>query len=256
MEKELIVKEYLGNKIEFKMVDGEVYANATTMCKVFGKQPSDWTKNKSTQEYFKELEGSENIPRGIKLIDVVNDGYNNGTWIHEKLILDLARWLNVRFRIWCDEQIATLLRNGSISINPKQNLLLSIIQSATEIERAIALNKYELEYVKPLEIENKQQKDYIDNVVHNEKYYITVTQIGNKFGMSARALNIILEQFGVQYKKGKKWCLKSDYYGIGDYIYFQKPNGEWEKGTSLYFSNEGERVIYKLLSANGYELKN
>ena len=119
--------------------------------------------------------------------------------------------------------------------------------------RAVALNKYEIEYVKPLEIENKQQKSYIDNVVHNEKYYITLTVIGNKFRMSAKKLNSILQELGVQYKKGNKWCLKSDYYRIGDYAYFEKPNGEWEKGSSLRYSNEGERVLYKLLTANGYE---
>lgn len=26
-----------------------------------------------------------------------------GTWIHQRLILNLARWLDVEFEIWCDE---------------------------------------------------------------------------------------------------------------------------------------------------------
>lgn len=111
MEK-LTIKEYLGNKIEFKIVGREVYANATTMCKVFGKQPSDWLKTKSTQEYIEELKRSENLPN--ELVSSIQGGKANeqGTWVHEKLILDLARWLNVKFRVWCDEQIATLLRDG------------------------------------------------------------------------------------------------------------------------------------------------
>jgi hypothetical protein len=50
--------------------------------------------------------------------------------------------------------------------------------------------------------------------------------------------------------------LKTGYYGIGDYTYFQRPDGEWIKGTSLHYSNDGERVIYKLLKANGYETSN
>lgn len=225
MENKIITKNYLGSVIEFKIVNGSVYANATVMCKAFNKQPSDWLKIKSTQEYIDELSRSEDFPNGIvKVVKGGNDKSNQGTWIHEKLVLDLARWLNVKFRIWVDEQIATLLRDGSVSLDSKQTLLLTIIQADTEVERAVALNKYELEYVKPLEIENKQQKSYIDNVVHNEKYYITPTVIGNKFGMSAKKLNGILQELGVQYKKGNKWCLKSDYYGIGDYVYFEKPN--------------------------------
>ena len=249
---ELVVREYLGNKIEFKMVDGHVYANATIMCRIFNKQPSDWLKIKSTQEYIEELKRSENLPNDLVYSIQGGRASEQGTWVHEKLILDLARWLNTKFRIWCDEQIATLLREGSVSINKKQNLLLSIIQSSTEVERAVALNKYELEYVKPLEQKTKEQEEYIEHVVHNEKYYITPTVIGNKFGMSAMKLNNVLQELGIQYKQGKKWCLKADYYGIGDYSYFQKPNGVWEKGSALKYSNDGERVIFKALIANGY----
>ena len=43
------------------------------------------------------------------LVDVVRGGLNSGTWIHEKLILKLAQWLDVDFEIWCDEQIANIL---------------------------------------------------------------------------------------------------------------------------------------------------
>ena len=62
------------------------------------------------------------------------------------------------------------------NINSKQNLLLSIIQAPSEVERAVALNKYELEYVKPLEenlekttkkLEHKQE--VIDTMVEDIK---------------------------------------------------------------------------------------
>lgn len=148
-------------------------------------------------------------------------------------------------------------RKKEISVIPvKQKLLLNIIEADTEMNRAIAINDYEVKYVKPLEIENKQQKDYINHVVINEKYYITATQIGNKFNMSAVRLNKVLNNLGVIYKKGNKWYLTSDYYGIGDYRYFQKPNGEWEKGTSLCYSNDGEKTLFNILIAHGYEPAN
>lgn len=250
---ELVVREYLGNKIEFKMVDGHVYANANQMANGFGgsQKLKDWKRSENTKRYIKALEAKGEF--STPLIDTKIGGINGGeTWIHEKLVLNFARYLNVEFELWCDEQIATLLREGSVSINKKQNLLLSIIQSSTEVERAVALNKYELEYVKPLEQKTKEQEEYIEHVVHNEKYYITPTVIGNKFGMSAMKLNNVLQELGIQYKQGKKWCLKADYYGVGDYSYFQKPNGVWEKGSALKYSNDGERVIFKALIANGY----
>lgn len=256
---DLIVKEYLGNTIQFKMVEGHVYANATSMCKVFGKQPSDWLKIKSTQEYIDELQGIGTSSEGVKLVKIINDGFNNGTWIHEKLILDLARWLNVKFRVWCDEQITTLLRDGKVDLNGneqyslEEKLILNIVHSETNEETALAMKTYREKIVKPLMLENKQQKEYIDHVVINKKYYISPTQIANKFGKSAKALNKILDDIGIIYKRCKKWYLTSDYYGIADYRYYQKPNGEWEKGDSLYYSNEGEKIIFEILVAHGHE---
>ena len=145
-------------------------------------------------------------------------------------------------------------RKKEISVIPvKQKLLLNIVEANSEMERAVAINDYEIQYVKPLEIENKQQKEYIDHVVINKKYYITASQIGNKFDKSAKALNVILNDIGVIYKRGKKWYLTSDYYGIADYRYFQKPNGDWEKGDNLCYSNEGEKLIFEILIAHGYE---
>lgn len=255
MENKIITKEYLGSAIEFKIVNGSVYANANKMAEGFGgsQKLADWKRSQNTKKYIEVLGKHMENSHMLILSDKTNVEYGGGTWIHEKLVLSFARYCSTEFELWCDEQIETLLREGSVSLDSKQNLLLTIIQSPTEVERAVALNRYELEYVKPLELENKQQKSYIDNVVHNEKYYITPTVIGNKFGMSAKKLNNILQELGVQYKKGNKWCLKSDYYGIGDYAYFEKPNKEWEKGSSLRYSNEGERILYKLLTANGYE---
>ncbi|ENS8253024.1 KilA-N domain-containing protein [Neisseria gonorrhoeae] len=43
-----------------------------------------------------------------------NDKKSQGTWLHPKLAVDFARWLNPKFAVWCDEQIETLL-NGNVS---------------------------------------------------------------------------------------------------------------------------------------------
>ncbi len=37
---------------------------------------------------------------GTVLTDTKTGGDNQGTWIHEKLILKLAQWLDVDFEIW------------------------------------------------------------------------------------------------------------------------------------------------------------
>lgn len=57
---ELIVKEYLGNSIEFKMVDGVVYANANKMASGFGgsKKLENWKASPNTIRYIGALANS------------------------------------------------------------------------------------------------------------------------------------------------------------------------------------------------------
>lgn len=196
----LIVKEYLGNSIEFKMVDGCVYANATSMCKAFGKQPSDWLKIKSTQEYIEELERSENLPNG--LVEVVQGGIsqNQGTWIHEKLILDLARWLNVKFRVWCDEQIATLLRKGKVETRPlsfqeiaiatlqeqlKQNQRIDILEG--KVDNQIRVDNGEQEKIrKNVNIRVLQRVEILENFENKAKMFAALHRdLKNRFGVAS-----------------------------------------------------------------------
>lgn len=139
---EVMVREYLGNGIGFKVIGGMVYANATEMAKVFGKLPADWIRLKQTQEYVEELKSV--MGNHISLIDTVKGGNFNeqGTWIHEKLVLDFAKWLNIKFRVWADETIATLIREGSVSLQPQKKLptnfkeaLLLLVEAEEEKEK-------------------------------------------------------------------------------------------------------------------------
>lgn len=180
--KNLIVKEYLGNSIQFKMVDGHVYANATSMCKVFGKQPSDWLKIKATQEYIDELNRSENLPNGlVKVIQGGNDKDNQGTWIHEKLVLDLARWLNVKFRVWCDEQIATLLREGKVEVKQKQlspaEFLLQQAQLMVDMEKRVTVMEKDVK-----RLEHNQRR------IQTQDHF-TIIAYANMKGIKAKSYN-------------------------------------------------------------------
>jgi hypothetical protein len=74
---ELIVKEYLGNEIEFKLVNGKVYANATSMC-TFGKLFADWKRLKQTEEMISEVSEAMGIPIGDLVI--VENGIGSKEW--------------------------------------------------------------------------------------------------------------------------------------------------------------------------------
>ena len=147
---ELVVKEYLGSGITFKNIEGEIYANATEMAKCFpNKNLSTWINSKGTEEYIEAM-CIENKQTKDFYLDVKQGGVGHGTWIHETLCLDLARWLNTSFRIWCDKQIATLIREGSVSIEPQ-------FKAPTTLKEALLLALEQQEKIEQLEIENDKK---------------------------------------------------------------------------------------------------
>lgn len=94
------------------------------------------------------------------------------------------------------------------SITNKDSMLLDIIKAKSETETALALNKYEIEYVKPLE-------DKIEVLTHSPNTY-TTTEIAKELGFkSAIQLNKVLEEKKIQYKVNGTWVLTSKYSDLG-----------------------------------------
>lgn len=90
--------------------------NATEVAKNFGKKTNDWLRLESTKEYIaclEELAMREN-PASVEnqLVRTEKGGSNGGggSWFHPKLAVSFARWLDVRFAVWCDMQIDKLLK--------------------------------------------------------------------------------------------------------------------------------------------------
>lgn len=114
--------------------------NATIAAIKFGKEPYDWLRQKDTVDYVIAL--SESISPNSGFVTEFNDINNldstksttrtklfnvvkktglvktkagsleigGGTWLHPKLAIVFARWLNVKFAVWCDEQISNILQ--------------------------------------------------------------------------------------------------------------------------------------------------
>lgn len=134
MENNLMVREYLGRGIEFKIENGEVYANANSMCD--SVKLDNWKRSPNTKRYMEALK-NKNYLKSTEFIKS-EEGRSGGTWIHEKLVLFLARYISVEFEIWCDEQIATLIREGEVSMKQLDSYMID-----DPIERA---EKWILEY--------------------------------------------------------------------------------------------------------------
>ncbi|HDR1521372.1 TPA: KilA-N domain-containing protein, partial [Pasteurella multocida] len=124
----IITAHYNGTEVFFQ---DDAYLNATAIAKYFNKRPNDWLALPTTQEYIETLcKKTETRKSGnatkvgkshfVKTVKGGKDLSQQGTWLHRRLAVAFARWLNVEFAIWCDEQIEKIL----ISKNQPQQLAL------------------------------------------------------------------------------------------------------------------------------------
>lgn len=101
----IITAKYKGNGYSFR-ADG--WFNATGAAKRYGKEPSDWISQKETRLYIEALDRTYRLGRYVETSRARSDR-GGGTWLHPKLAVKFARWLDVDFEIWCDMQIDQIL---------------------------------------------------------------------------------------------------------------------------------------------------
>ena len=100
----LVVRTWNDTPIARRSIDG--YVNATAMCKANGKEWFGYVRTDRAKEYISALEISlQGSPqKSGDLIQVIATGPNDsrGTYVHPRLAVDLARWINPEFAVWMD----------------------------------------------------------------------------------------------------------------------------------------------------------
>lgn len=206
--------EYLGNAITFQRDNGSVMVNATEMAKPFNKPSSEWLRLPSTLTYLNALEamGKSHRSESVKTIN------GKGTWMHEDVAMEFARWLSPAFAIWCNDRTKELLKYGATAVNPDDLLNPDfIIKLATELKQERA--KSELLQARS-EAQQEQLKEsapkvqYFDEVLRADGL-IPTTIIAKELGMSAIGLNKFLHEKRVQYWSSGTWVLYHEYQDKG-----------------------------------------
>lgn len=112
------------------------YINLSQMCQANGKLLADWNRLKKTKSYIKTL--SEDM--GIPISQIIEVTHGNQTFGHPSVAINLARWLNDKFAVWCDAHIFNLMTTGqtSLAIDPMEEMRLKIELLRLEKDVAIA----------------------------------------------------------------------------------------------------------------------
>ena len=234
---------YEGSPVTFQIGEATM-VNATEMAKPFGRQPVEWLRNQYTKGFLAEMSELRNLSSAdlVRVIKGGNDKSAQGTWFHEDVALEFARWLSPAFAIWCNDRIKELMKFGvtatpqtidSVLADPDNAIRL--LTALKEERKALkAANKqiavledqkkvYHSENQRLLKLKNRQDKimleqaplvEYAQNVLDSYDTF-TSTQIAKELGMSAQALHKFLNDAGVMFRHGSQWFLYARYQAKG-----------------------------------------
>ncbi|EJF07853.1 KilA-N domain-containing protein [Thiovulum sp. ES] len=163
-----------------------LYINATEIAKHFNKQPSDWLRLKDTKAYIEAFIRSGNSP-SEKLVIVKKSGNykEQGTWIHKKLIIAFARWLDPEFAVWCDGVIEEILKTGSYSIAKTEKPDLEKLEERARVLEISEqeFNVFERVFYK-LGIDRKEELAITTNRAVKKETGVDFLEIAEKKGLS------------------------------------------------------------------------
>ncbi len=111
----------------------------------------------------------------------------------------------------------------------------------------------ELEMKSQIISELKPKADYTDTILQS-KALVNINQIAKDYGMSARKMNRLLADRGVQYKQGKQWLLYRKYHDKGytssETVKIVHTDGRTDVVMRTKWTQKGRLFIYRLLKEN------
>lgn len=162
------------------------------------------------------------------------------------------------FRRWVTSEILPSIRKHGGYLTPEK-VEEALLNPDTLIRLATDL-KTERQRRKLLEDENAQQKQLLAEYSPKASYYdvvlqtpdaISTSQIAKDYGKSAKWLNNLLHEFGVQYNQGGIWLLYQKYaeqgYTRSKTHTYNDNDGKQHSKLHTYWTQKGRLFIYDML---------
>lgn len=259
---------YNNTAITFSDQQGQnVMVNATQMAKAFGKRPAKWLELPSTKEFLKELRLSDIRKSDITLVLTQkgnSSDFQQGTWMHEDVALEFARWLSPKFAIWCNDRIKELIRFGITATPDTAEMIINNPEKAAQLltqlkqqrqlyadtmdellhTHDVAMRAYERIKSDSLLIEQYQH-------IINSYDVSNTTSIAVEYNMTAEDFNLMLQSYDIQRKRKGRWILTRSYRNHG----YTEPRTLVTKGgeTIIYngWTHRGRLFLYSFLRTKG-----
>ena len=162
------------------------------------------------------------------------------------------------FKKWVTSEVLPAIRkHGLYAIDDILENPDIAIQALTKLKEERAARKLlELDnQVKSQQIAELQPKATYYDLILQCKDLLSVTEIAKDYGMSAKGLNAMLHELGVQYNQSGVWFLYAKYQHEG-YTQtktqnYNRPDGTQGSKVHTYWTQKGRLFIYNLLKSEG-----
>lgn len=251
----IVTFSYEGTPVSFSKGEG-VMVNATEMAKPFGKTPKDWLRTNPSKEFISTLSSVRHICP-TELVVVNQGGSVQGTWMHEDVALEFARWLSPKFAIWCNDRIKQLLTHGVATVADDDAALLHAMQI---LQRRIDDKQQRLQMAESQLAEQQRtiqslapMADYTRQVLQSQSTY-TLTQVAKDLGMrSVRTLTDLLRKHRILFRQSDQWLPTANYASRGYFktrtASFIRPDNTIGTSLSTVVTEQGRVFLHNFFNS-------
>ena len=186
-------------------------------------------------------------PDKTLLVNAVNEPglYSLVLGSRKKEAKEFKRWIT-------HEVIPSIRKTGSYSMLPKD--YVSALRALADSEEKRLALEAENEVQRQAIADFEPIKNYVDKILESTKTMVT-TQIAADYGMSARQLNRILHDEGIQHKVNRQWILYKRHMGKGytksKTFKITRANGKPDTVVQTEWTQKGRLMIHEILTKRG-----
>lgn len=248
MNKLQVVSNEVFGQLQVMELDGKVYFPATDCAKMLG-----YSNTKDAIKRHCRWVAKHDLPHPQNEKKVIQKNFIPEGDLY-RLIVKSQLPAAEQFERWVfDEVLPDIRKHGMYA---SESLLDDILKNPDLGIKLFTEYKEAKEEAKKLKLTNAQQKQIIGELQPKASYYDLVLQnksvvpisiIAKDYGLSARKLNAILHELGVQFKMGKTWLLYQKYAEMG---YTQSKTHAIDAERNVihtYWTQKGRLFLYELL---------
>lgn len=205
---------------------------------------ADWFKNMSAYGF------TENID----YFTVSKNLENGGRTIEHEISVDMAKQICMIQRSEKGRQYRQYFLDLEKAWNTPEQIFARALkmadQTIAKLKDSVRDLSTELSAKNQIIGELKPKADYYDEILKNPGL-VTITQIAKDYGMSAKEMNSLLHDLGIQYKQSGQWLLYSTYHNMGythsETVNITRSDGRPDVKMNTKWTQKGRIFLYNTL---------